>query len=249
MGRRKEEEEERVPVWMLSFSDMIQQILCFFVILFSMSTLDKTKAQVAAQSFVEATEGKPSGEIEETRDLIQRFIQLEKIVLTPQGTRRPGPRGTYTQVQKVDEGFKITIQGKALFEEGDYKLNNDADTQALMMDVLKLVHGGYNILEIRGHTSALVADALPDIDPGGVSTPNHWLLSYKRAESVMKWLTTAHKDLADYAKKGFEPLPIEQFRLQGNGYAEASADTQAELRWLNRRVEIIVTQQLYKPRR
>lgn len=52
MARKKEEEvKQGLPEWQATFSDMMTLLMCFFVMLFSMSTIDAAKFEEAAQSF------------------------------------------------------------------------------------------------------------------------------------------------------------------------------------------------------
>jgi chemotaxis protein MotB len=56
MSRKKKEEEPAAgsPAWMSTFSDLMNLLLCFFVLLFSMSSLDVEKWQQVAASFSES---------------------------------------------------------------------------------------------------------------------------------------------------------------------------------------------------
>jgi len=53
MAKKKQEEEGGggSPAWMSTFSDLMNLLLCFFVLLFSMSTVDAQKLQQVAASF------------------------------------------------------------------------------------------------------------------------------------------------------------------------------------------------------
>lgn len=51
MAKRKEEEPKPAAAWMSTFSDLMNLLLCFFVLLFSMSTLDAAKFEQLAASF------------------------------------------------------------------------------------------------------------------------------------------------------------------------------------------------------
>ncbi len=55
MSRKKKEEEQAPgsPAWMATFSDLMNLLLCFFVLLFSMSEIDVDKWQQVAMSFSE----------------------------------------------------------------------------------------------------------------------------------------------------------------------------------------------------
>lgn len=49
--RREEEPDEGSPAWMSTFSDLMNLLLCFFVLLFASSTMDEGKIQQIAASF------------------------------------------------------------------------------------------------------------------------------------------------------------------------------------------------------
>lgn len=52
MAKRKEEEPSvGSPLWMSTFGDLMNLLLCFFVLLFSMSTVDAQKFELVAASF------------------------------------------------------------------------------------------------------------------------------------------------------------------------------------------------------
>lgn len=52
MAKRKEEQpDEGSPAWMNTFSDLMNLLLCFFVLLFASSTMDEGKIQQIAASF------------------------------------------------------------------------------------------------------------------------------------------------------------------------------------------------------
>ena len=51
MAKRKEEPPKPAAAWMSTFSDLMNLLLCFFVLLFSMSTIDAAKFEQLAASF------------------------------------------------------------------------------------------------------------------------------------------------------------------------------------------------------
>jgi chemotaxis protein MotB len=58
MARKKKEEEAKAagaPEWMATYSDLVTLLLCFFVLLFAMSSLDTTKFAQLAQSLSSET--------------------------------------------------------------------------------------------------------------------------------------------------------------------------------------------------
>ena len=56
MAKKKEEiPDEGSPAWMSTFSDLMNLLLCFFVLLFASSTMDAGKIQKIAASFQTVT--------------------------------------------------------------------------------------------------------------------------------------------------------------------------------------------------
>ena len=52
MAKRKPEEvKPGAPAWQATFADLMNLLLCFFVLLFSMSTVDAQKFEMIAASF------------------------------------------------------------------------------------------------------------------------------------------------------------------------------------------------------
>lgn len=62
MARKKKDEGGGgSPAWMATFSDLMNLLLCFFVLLFSMSTMDAQKLQQVAASFNQSFSILPGG--------------------------------------------------------------------------------------------------------------------------------------------------------------------------------------------
>ena len=62
MAKKKQEDPPKgSPAWMATFSDLMNLLLCFFVLLFSMSTVDAEKFEMIVASFQESFSVLPSG--------------------------------------------------------------------------------------------------------------------------------------------------------------------------------------------
>ncbi len=62
MAKRKQEDPPKgSPAWMSTFSDLMNLLLCFFVLLFSMSTVDSDKLEAVVASLQNAISILPSG--------------------------------------------------------------------------------------------------------------------------------------------------------------------------------------------
>lgn len=49
--RRPEDPPKGAPAWQSTFSDLMNLLLCFFVLLFSMSTVDAEKFQLVIRAY------------------------------------------------------------------------------------------------------------------------------------------------------------------------------------------------------
>ena len=54
MAKKAEEVKPGAPAWTATFGDLMNLLLCFFVLLFSMSTMDAAKFEEVAASFSSA---------------------------------------------------------------------------------------------------------------------------------------------------------------------------------------------------
>ena len=59
--KRQEDPPAGSPAWMATFSDLMNLLLCFFVLLFSMSTVDAAKFEAVAKSFQQTISILPGG--------------------------------------------------------------------------------------------------------------------------------------------------------------------------------------------
>ena len=223
--------------WMDTYGDMVTLLLCFFVMLFALSTIDAQKWQQIVQSF--------------NPDAIEQVQQPEES--TPQGTEPPGsPSDDLTQEeidQNIEELYQTMQQyvqenglsdrisfGKGngyvfisfadtVFFNGDSYVLLDAGKQILDKIAVSIADVSSSIDEIRimGHT----AQALPDEEN---SPEVDRFLASNRATVVTVYLQ--EKNIIDPA------------RLVSVGYGQwrpVSPNDIEENRKKNRRVEMIVT--------
>jgi chemotaxis protein MotB len=225
--------------WMDTYGDMVTLLLCFFVLLYSMSTIDQSKWKAVVQSFNGSTnsaegtppaglpgldgrgggEGKPLTEEEVEQALTKLYENLEKFVETQQS-------GAPVTVSKGD-GYVFISFNDAIFFDGDsYVLRKDGQT-ALDTIVPALAEAGPYIDELRvlGHT----AQASPDRanDP----TADRFLASNRSTVVLL------------YLQEHIGVEKLDPARIVGMQYGQwrpiASNDSQ-ESRMQNRRVELVI---------
>lgn len=83
MAKKKHDEVKAgLPGWMATYGDMVTLLLCFFVLLFSMSSVDITKFKAAISSFANQIDIMPGGTALIENDLITNGVtQLNDIEL------------------------------------------------------------------------------------------------------------------------------------------------------------------------
>ncbi|MBI5359832.1 MAG: OmpA family protein [Planctomycetes bacterium] len=227
----KEEAEEGAPAWILSYADLTQQLLCMFVLMFAMMKYDVTKAAVLRQAMETFGKGLPPAPIESENNALASTIFTEKIPeLYTVGAKYPGPiEGMNLLVTRVHEGLKITTEGVSEFEEGSAELSDDF--KAILDSMAEQFFRDYpNVIEIRGFTAANAEDSV---------NGDHSLLSYNRAKNAADYLINQKE------KTKIDPKRIRVTACGNNDPLVFQLDLKQ--RHKNRRVEIIVSEELVRP--
>jgi chemotaxis protein MotB len=224
---KRDPDRENLERWLLTYADLITLLLAFFIIMYSMSRIDKDKYREVmgalqtvlhgtgplslppGSRFADDTAGNSDFKLGDLGVLRREIeIKLQKLGLTNNITATLDRRG-----------LVIRVSESTFFDLGSADLRPEA------MDVLDLIAGFLlripNHIRIEGHT-----DNLP------ITTskyPSNWELSVNRATICVRYFITKH---------GFPPD-----RISALGYGEyrpiASNDT-PDTRVKNRRVDIIV---------
>ncbi|WP_163327657.1 flagellar motor protein MotB [Desulfurobacterium thermolithotrophum] len=178
MARKKKEECKTVPAWLTSFSDLMSLLLTFFILLYSMSTLDVTKA-IKFLSYFQGEKAKSFEHISVvkpikiyTTDLAKKIKKIIKRILPAYGY----------QIVVTQEYVLLRLFNKVLFKPNSLELTPKAK-EALdkVAEIIKKLPGNYQV-RIEGHTSIEEPTKyLPYIH-------DDWDLSIRRATTVAKYL-------------------------------------------------------------
>ncbi len=223
-----------MPRWLATFGDLMSLLLCFFVLLLSMSTMDAKKIQEAIGSLAGAMsvlEGGTQTEVSHKR--IQEATPIEKTDETAQTVNKlsqaitefkqftSGGNGPAITMEEGEEGFFIRLPADITFKSGSAKISNE--DSLLFLKRIALIIKEYlpkNVeIQIKGYT-----DNIPP--PPTSPYADNWELSAARAISVLKILI----------KDGIPPK-----RLSAAAYSEyhpIAANATPQGRAKNRRVEI-----------
>lgn len=230
MARRKQADEAKkgAPEWMATYSDMVTLLLCFFVLLFAMSSIDVQKFQAVVQSLNGSLGVLDSGTTVNMEPLINNFPndsptenneEFKDLKAEIEAFLEENNLEGSILVEINERGLLIRFLDKVLFDSGKADLKPDA--QQIILKVSELLKQTVNNIKIEGHT-----------DNRPISTsrfPSNWELSSQRASNVLHYLE--------------ESCGIENTRLSTSGYADTRpVDTNetVEGRQNNRRVDIII---------
>lgn len=238
MGRKKEHEKEpNHERWLLTYSDLITLLMIFFIVMYSMSTVDQTKYKQLAQGLNKAMGdgggssiiGSDSGAISldkewkptetsivsEETNMENAKEQLEKYV-------KDSGLSDSVGVSIDNRGLVISFKDSLFFDTGKAAVKPQyTNTLLEVAKTLNLPGIVGNYVRVEGHT---------DNDP--IKTwefQSNWELSARRATNVTQLLI---------AQGGVAPQRIE---ATGMGeYRNVAPNDNSENKAKNRRVDIIV---------
>jgi chemotaxis protein MotB len=216
--------------WITTFCDMTTILLCFFVLIISMSSMENKALQkyfgyfssiVGPLDFPLEHELKVSPSaakpvplvVYKNAESLNRYLMLSLSKRTIKAL--PEHHATPFEVQETSRGFSIRVPGDVLFDKGSPVIRRDA--LAILMAIAEFIKDTGSTISIEGNTDSLGSEE------------TNWKLSLKRAVSVLEYF--------EY-REGMSPS---QFCVVGYGSMRpiTGNDTE-EGRAKNRRVEIIL---------
>lgn len=230
MRRRGTGEAEGGSNWLTTFNDLVTLLMVFFVLLFTMSSMDVAQLKQFQVSLIRGLgvlkegEGSPVGIMESFSDkgMKKGWFRGEMI--------KPGPKeiADYIKGLKslkgIDARFRekdlvISLDGSVLFESGMSDINPEAFP--VLEKLLKIINMASCQVRVEGHT-----DNVPIFTE---EFGSNWELSTSRAVNVVKYFVEEGK--------------VDPQRLSAVGYGESKPlvpNDSPEHRDRNRRVEIVL---------
>lgn len=180
--------------WSLTLADMMTLLLCFFVLLVTVSKVDPHRFEAMSDVMAEAMKGKaaPSKRAPEQAMAPQEKKQKNLFELQLDLAKLIGPQSKAVNLKLRPDAVAVNLKGGVFFQLGSANLTSEALT---LLDKLAapLTQANYK-LTIEGHS-----DNLP-IKSG--QFPSNWELSSARASSVARY----------FIAQGF---PKEQIQVMG----------------------------------
>ena len=177
MAKKREEEPPKgSPAWMATFSDLMNLLLCFFVLLFSMSSVDAQKFELIASSFSQSFSIFTAGAtaIGDGMLVSMGVSQLNELddFTSSMGKTADGQSDEMEDLEKMTEALDAEKLKQS--EELAEKIEEAVEEQELGREVDMEVTSQYVQLSLKGAllfdsgSSELKAEALPVLDKLGL---------------------------------------------------------------------------------
>ena len=233
MGRRKKKDKAKAepgaPLWMVTYSDMVTLLLCFFVMQLAFANFeDPGKVDAALQSIQSAfgTGGqKGQGEQTEKSSRNSDFKEskqeaLQVLISTLRSVLAEMMSQNLVRMTTTKTEIRIAMDETILFRPGSAELNPSA--LALLGDIAMALKEAPVSIIVEGHA-----------DADGTAEEDNWLISAERAVSVV----TEMRRRTD--KNGKALLKGSQLQAHGLGEFRPADIESATANW-NRRVELVI---------
>ena len=229
--KKKHEEHENHERWLVSYADFITLLFAFFVVMYSVSSVNEGKYRILSDSLagsfsktnadgdlsvmnLPVTTSKPSvvQDPASSQKNAEAFLNVGNAIAAakvPEGVK----------VNSTERGLSIQIADNTLFRSGTSSIN--PDMQEYLDLITGLVRNLPNLIAVEGHT---------DNQPIHTAQyPSNWDLSTARANALIRYFTEHHHLRSDrFSSTGFAGTrPI---------HSNSTSEGQAS----NRRVELIV---------
>ncbi len=225
--------EECLPAWLAAFGDLMSLLLCFFVLLLSMSSMDAKKVSEAIGSLsgaMSVLEGGTKTEISKKRiqestpidaqdETSEQVNKVSQAIIDANEMMEKG-HGPTISMEEAQEGFTIELPASLLFKAGSATIVNE-DTLLFLKRIALIVDELPNTtkVSVQGYT---------DNRPPSKNSPfkDNWELSSARAISVLQELIVDGVNPKRISAAGFSEFTPKATNATKSGRAK------------NRRVEI-----------
>jgi len=248
--KRKEEPEETSSYnWMDTYGDMVTLLLCFFVLLYSFSSVDAGKWEELVSAFSGAYAPGEVAVFDESSIREEPITNIDSMVdyesreetIAISNAEREEINEAFDQlyqniktyinqngmqdslgVTRTEEAIFLRFNEIALFNPGKAKIL--PDSEATLRHIMKIIHTNISIIsmiKIEGHTD--------NVPINNAEFSDNWDLAVKRATNALRLILSTEL--------------IDEEKLSAVGYGEyhpiATNDT-AEGRAQNRRVDFVL---------
>lgn len=192
--KRPRRDDEDTDAWLITYADMVTLLLCFFIIMFAISTpngkmLKKVAEALRAEGFY-----MDAGVINDPYEDLRKDLSL---ALGASGYDQ------FVAISEQDDAVTMELASSSFFEKGSAKFNKQGVSMldVIAKQIMPFANRDFEV-EVEGHTD--------DTPIATAQFPSNWELSAGRATNVVRYLVA----------KGF---PANKLRASGMGAAYPKA--------------------------
>ncbi len=184
--KKKHDGEEGLDDWLVTYADAVTLILCFFIILFSVSepkesAYKRIAESFAAAGFIEIIEDNPFEIILEELDIMIEENQLQKDM----------------SVEETEKGLVLELSSSSFYHSGSARFRREAiPVLEQVGDILRDFEYDAYVIEVEGHTDDVPIKNSPIF-------PSNWELSGARAANVVRFFIADGLDRELMKSTGF----------------------------------------------
>jgi chemotaxis protein MotB len=236
MAKKKPDAGGASNEWIVTYSDMVTLLLCFFVALFNPDDVDPSQIAAMISAFnnigLGASSGGQtlsSGKSADLGNTIMSLPSMDKGKALGQALRKavslfnPEVKSNKVKITQDERGLVISLASDAFFAPASARINYEG-TRDILIRLASLLNSD----EVRGRRFRIEGHTDNEItDPDGPWEDN-WHLSTARSIAVLHYLTD---------------LGAQESRFQVAGFADTmpvSSNDTPEGRAYNRRVDIVI---------
>ena len=192
--KRRRDEGEDTEAWLMTYADMVTLLLCFFIIMFAISTPNGQIIKKVAEALRKEGFYMDAGVINDPYEDLRKDLSL---ALGASGYDQ------FVAISEQDDAVSMELASSSFFERGSAKFNKQgvAMLDVISQQLMPFANRDFEV-EVEGHTD--------DTAIATAQFPSNWELSAGRATNVVRY----------FVAKGF---PANKLRASGMGAAYPKA--------------------------
>lgn len=169
--KRRRHEDEDTDAWLITFADMVTLLLCFFIIMFAISTPDGQRMKQVAEALRKEGFYSDAGVINDPYETLKQDLSL---ALGASGYDQ------FIAISEQDDAVTMELASSSFFERGSAKFSKQGvpALELLAKQLMPLANKDIYI-EVEGHTD--------DTPIATEQFPSNWELSAARATNVVRY--------------------------------------------------------------
>jgi len=169
--KRHKHDDEDTEAWLITYADMVTLLLCFFIIMFAISTPNGELIKKVADALRKEGYFNDAGVINDPYETLKKDISL---ALGASGYDQ------FVAISERDDAITMELASSSFFARGSAKFTPEAIPMLqLLAKQLQAVEKKDLIVEVEGHTD--------DTPIATAQFPSNWELSAARATNVVRY--------------------------------------------------------------